>query len=126
MIVIVIVIWSVRTKYQKHIIDLEKERADDLSKKLSIEKENLQLKERLIEQQKTELLGYSMEVANMNEKIDNLIKDSEKTGNNHVGQQLKSLISVNKSWESFVSRFKEVEPNFIPKQLIRLMHFKVN
>tara|TARA_B100000508_G_C11465688_1_gene282152 strand:- start:7084 stop:8910 length:1827 start_codon:yes stop_codon:yes gene_type:complete len=114
-IVIVIVIWSVRTKYQKHIIDLEKERADDLSKKLSIEKENLQLKERLIEQQKTELLGYSMEVANMNEKIDNLIKDSEKTGNNHVGQQLKSLISVNKSWESFVSRFKEVEPNFIPK-----------
>lgn len=112
----VIVIWVTRSNYQKRIISLEKSQRAELESKLRIERENAQLKERLIEQQKTELLGYSMEVANMNEKIDNLIQNAEKEGqDSNIGQQLKSLITVNKSWDSFIARFKEVEPDFIPR-----------
>ncbi len=116
MIVFIIIILLTRTNYQKRILSLEKERSNDLNQKLKFEQENIQLKEQLIEKQKTELLGYSLEVANVNEKIDNLIKESEKSGDNeHVGKQLKSLITVNKSWDSFIARFKETDPEFIPR-----------
>lgn len=115
-IIFIIVIWVTRANYQKRMISLKKRQNEDLQQKLEIEKEYAQLKERLIEQQKTELLGYSMEVANMNEKIDALIKTSDKDDENtELGQQLKSMITVNKSWESFINRFKEVEPDFIPR-----------
>lgn len=116
MIIFIIVIWVTRANYQKRMISLKKYQNEDLQRKLEIEKEYAQLKERLIEQQKTELLGYSMEVANMNEKIDALIKTSDiDDDNSELGQQLKSMITVNKSWESFINRFKEVEPDFIPR-----------
>lgn len=116
LIFFILVTWITRANYQKKILSIEKERADELSYKLKIETENLQLKERLIEQQKTELLGYSMEVANMNEKIDNLIQSTDEIGeNNAIGKQLKSLIKADKSWDSFIVRFKELEPNFIPR-----------
>lgn len=112
----VIVIWVTRSNYQKRIISLEKSQREELENKLKIEQENARLKERLIEQQKTELLGYSMEVANMNEKIDRLILSAEKEDDtSKIGQQLKSLITVNKSWDSFIARFKKVEPDFIPR-----------
>ena len=115
MIIFIIVILLTRTSYQKRILSLEKEKAEDLNQKLKFEQENNQLKEQLIERQKTELLGYSLEVANVNEKIDNLIKETEKSGeNDQIGQQLKSLITVNKSWDTFISRFKETDPDFIP------------
>ena len=110
-----IVIWLTRSNYQKRILSLEKERVDELDQKLKFEQENTRLKEQLIEKQKAELLGYSLEVANVNEKIDNLIKQAEKNGDNEqVGQQLKSMIKVNKSWDSFIERFKELDPEFIP------------
>jgi tetratricopeptide (TPR) repeat protein len=116
LILFILVTWITRANYQKRILSLEKERADEFSSKLNIETENLQLKERLIEQQKTELLGYSMEVANMNEKIDNLIQSTDEIGeNNSIGKQLKSLIKADKSYDSFIVRFKELEPNFIPR-----------
>ena len=118
MIVFIIIILLTRTTYQKRIFSLEKERADDLHLKLEFEQENIQLKELLIEKQKTELLGYSLEVANVNEKIDNLIKESEKSGDReHVGKQLKSMITVNKSWDSFLARQDSSHKcNFIVKQ----------
>jgi tetratricopeptide (TPR) repeat protein len=116
LILFILVTWITRANYQKRILSLEKERADEFSSKLNIETENLQLKERLIEQQNTELLGYSMEVANMNEKIDNLIQSTDEIGeNNSIGKQLKSLIKADKSYDSFIVRFKELEPNFIPR-----------
>lgn len=114
MIIFAFVFIQTRTSYQKKIFSLEKQRADGLDKKLKFEQENIELKEQLIEKQKTELLAYSLEVANVNEKIDTLIKQSEESGENeNVGKQLKSMITVNKSWDSFISRFKETEPDFI-------------
>lgn len=112
----IIVIWVTRSNYQKRIIALEKKERSDAEEKLKIESENIQLKEQLIEQQKSELMGYSMEIAGMNERIEELIKNIEKRGEDpRIGKQLKTLVTVNKSWDSFITRFKEVDPEFIPK-----------
>lgn len=57
-----------------------------------------------------------MEITGMNERIEELIKNIEKRGEDPtIGKQLKTLVTVNKSWDSFITRFKEVDPEFIPK-----------
>lgn len=116
LILFVVIIWRSRINYKNKVLALEKENNADLSKSLEVEKENSELKQKLIEQQKSELLGYSMEVSNMNEKIEDLIKKFEDNDiSSSLSGQLKSLITVNKSWDSFIERFKEVDPHFIPR-----------
>jgi len=115
-ILFIIIIWRSRINYKNKVLKLEKESNADLINKLEIERENLELKQKLIKQQKSELLGYSMEVSNMNEKIENLIKKFESSDvSSSLSGQLKSLVTVNKSWDSFIERFKEVDPDFIPR-----------
>lgn len=112
----IIIIWRSRINHKNKILALEKKNNEDLSKKLEVEKENSELKQKLIEQQKSELLGYSMEVSRMNEKIENLITKLEESDiPSSFSGQLKSLITDNKSWDSFIERFKEVDPDFIPR-----------
>jgi DNA-binding CsgD family transcriptional regulator len=102
--------------YKNKVLKLEKESNAELIKKLEIERANLELKQKLIEHQKSELLGYSMEVSAMNEKIESLInKFDDNDISPSLSSQLKSLVTVNKSWDSFIERFKEVDPNFIPR-----------
>jgi DNA-binding CsgD family transcriptional regulator len=116
LILFIVIIWRSRINYKNKVLALEKENNVDLANKLEVEKENSELKQRLIEQQKSELLGYSMEVSNMNEKIENLITKFEESDiSSTLSGQLKSLITVNKSWDSFIERFKEVDPEFIPR-----------
>ncbi|MEX2484950.1 MAG: hypothetical protein WED10_10335, partial [Brumimicrobium sp.] len=115
MVVFMLIIWKTRMNYKNKILNLEKRRTSELSKKLNIEKENTELRQKLIDQQRSELLGYSMEISNMNEKIERLIEKIDVESDSSLGPQLKSLITVNKSWNSFIERFKEVDPDFIPK-----------
>jgi tetratricopeptide (TPR) repeat protein/DNA-binding CsgD family transcriptional regulator len=116
MILFILIIWRSRINYKNKILELEKENNTDLTKKLETERENLELKQKLIKQQKSELMGYSMEVSKMNEKIENLItKFKESDTPAILSSQLKNLITVNKSWDSFIERFKEVDPEFIPR-----------
>lgn len=115
-ILFIVIVWRARIKYKNKILEIEKENSADLAKKLEIERENLELKQKLIKQQKSELLGYSMEVSKMNEKIEDLItKFEESDSPTLLSGQLKNLITVNKSWDSFIERFKEVDPEFIPR-----------
>lgn len=112
----IVIIWRSRITHKNKVLDLEKQNNVDLMSKLKVETENSELKQKLIEQQKSELLGYSMEVSNMNEKIENLITKFEESDiSSNLSGQLKSLITVNKSWDSFIERFKEVDPEFIPR-----------
>lgn len=116
LLLFIIIIWRSRINHKNKVLALEKQSNVDLMSKLEIEKENSELKQKLIEQQKSELLGYSMEVSNMNEKIENLITKFEESDiSSTLSGQLKSLITVNKSWDSFIERFKEVDPDFIPR-----------
>lgn len=115
-ILFIVIIWRSRINYKNKVLALEKENNADLTSKLEVEKENSELKQKLIEQQKSELLGYSMEVSNMNEKIESLIKKFDNSDiSTSLSGELKSLITVNKSWDSFIERFKEVDPDFIPR-----------
>ena len=116
LLILIIVIWRTRNHYHHKLIKLEKNRSKELAQKLAIEEENTRLKERLIQQQKTELLGYSLEVAQVNERINTLVGNiSENDNSENVKSDLKNLITVNKNWESFLSRFKELNPHFIPR-----------
>jgi len=116
LILFIMITWRSRINHKNKVLALEKENNVDLSYKLEVEKENSELKQKLIEHQKSELLGYSMEVSNMNEKIENLIMKFEESDiSSTLSGQLKSLITVNKSWDSFIERFKEVDPEFIPR-----------
>ncbi|PHR43732.1 MAG: hypothetical protein COA32_15875 [Fluviicola sp.] len=115
-ILFIVIIWRSRINYKNKVLALEKGNNADLTSKLEVEKENSELKQKLIEQQKSELLGYSMEVSNMNEKIESLIKKFDNSDiSTSLSGELKSLITVNKSWDSFIERFKEVDPDFIPR-----------
>lgn len=115
-LLLILVLWRTRVRYNRRLISLEKNRAKELAQKLTIEEENTRLKERLIEQQKTELLGYSLEVAQVNERINKLLSNVPENDNSeNVKNNLKNLITVNKNWESFLSRFKELNPHFIPR-----------
>lgn len=116
LLLFIIIIWRSRINHKNKVLVLEKENNDDLTGKLEVEKENSILKQKLIEQQKSELLGYSMEVSKMNEKIESLItKFEESDVSPNLSGQLKTLITVNKNWDSFIERFKEVDPDFIPR-----------
>ncbi|MDX1651174.1 MAG: transcriptional regulator [Brumimicrobium sp.] len=109
-------IWRSRLNLKNKVLELERSRNFELSKKLEMEQENTALRQSLIDQQKAELLTYSLEVGRINERIENfLVKMEQSTDSKKINQELRSLVSVNKSWNSFKERFKEVDPHFVPR-----------
>ena len=78
--------------------------------------DNLRLKQLIIEQQQHELAGNALEMANLNEKIEQILERTSTSGKmSDVTRMLNNMKSGDKNWESLLLRFKKLNPDFMDK-----------
>jgi len=96
-------------------IALEKKVSEtrELQVQFDSQKEINLLKEQTIEKQKQELLASALEKIQLNEKLETIIKKAEVSGENKLHSQLITLKKQDKYWETLISKFYHLHPNFI-------------
>lgn len=78
-----------------------------------IVKENLQLKEQVIQEQKAQLLSSTLESAALNQKIEDLIAKIASKASLNLTNELRDLNSNGNHWKVTVEKFKQINPTFI-------------
>jgi tetratricopeptide (TPR) repeat protein/DNA-binding CsgD family transcriptional regulator len=104
-----------RLKSTLRTIALEKKESEarELEAKFNHQKDLNDIKERTIEKQKNELLATALEKIELNEKLENIIQEAESTGDNKLKSQLENLKKHNKYWETLISKFYNLHPEFV-------------
>jgi tetratricopeptide (TPR) repeat protein len=87
--------------------------ARELQAQFNSQKEINLIKEETIEKQKQELLASALEKIQLNEKLETIIQKAENSGENKLYSQLISLKKQDKYWETLISKFYNLHPNFI-------------
>ncbi len=103
-----------RYKIQK-IEKLEESNSTQSAENATLQ-DNLRLKQLIIEQQQHELAGNALEMANLNEKIEQILERTSTSGKmSDVTRMLNNMKSGDKNWESLLLRFKKLNPDFMDK-----------
>lgn len=112
-----IIMYKKKTAAQLQQKEIEKQRQQNeyLENKAQLESKQRLLKERIIEQQKEELLYQVNESAQLREKLTNMIKGSGLDNNNEIFSQLDQLKSDKKHWDHFMAKFNATFPDFTKK-----------
>lgn len=97
---------------QLELTRLEQEK-EFLANEKSILAENIKLKEDIISQQKSELLGMIQQEAAWNEKVNALMEKLTIAEQIPLKHRFQELIATNKSWDIFINKFQHINPNFI-------------
>lgn len=87
--------------------------ARELNTKFNYQKDLNELKEKTIEKQKQELLATALEKIELNEKLESIIQKAENTGESKLKSQLENLKKQDKYWESLISKFYNLHPEFV-------------
>jgi DNA-binding CsgD family transcriptional regulator len=87
--------------------------ARELETKFNYQKDLNELKEKTIDKQKQELLATALEKIELNEKLENIIQKAETTGDNKLKSQLEKLKKQDKYWETLISKFYNLHPDFV-------------
>jgi len=102
-------------RLQQQEIEKHRQQNEFLENKAQLESRQRLLTERIIEQQKEELLYQINESAQLKEKLTNLIKGSGLDNNNEIFSQLDQLKSDKKHWDHFMAKFNATFPEFTKK-----------
>lgn len=108
--------YRLRHRYKiQEIEKLEKSNSTQ-SAENAILQDNLRLKQLVIEQQQHELAANALEMANLNEKIEQILERTSGSGKmSDVTRMLNDMKSGDKNWESLLLRFKKLNPDFMDK-----------
>jgi tetratricopeptide (TPR) repeat protein len=102
-------------RLQQQEIEKHRQHNEYLETKAQLESKQRLLKERIIEQQKEELLFQINESAQLREKLTKMIKGSGLDNNNEIFSQLDQLKSDKKHWDHFMAKFNATFPEFTKK-----------
>ncbi len=102
-------------RLQQQEIEKHRQQNEFLENKAQLESKQRLLTEKIIEQQKEELLFQVNESAQLREKLTNMIKGSGLDNNNEIFSQLDQLKSDKKHWDHFMAKFNATFPEFTKK-----------
>lgn len=108
--------YRLKNRYKIQKIEKLEESNSFQSAENAVLQDNLGLKQLIIEQQKHELAANALEMANLNEKIEQILEKTALSGKmNEVTRMLNDMKSGDKNWESLLLRFKKLNPDFMDK-----------
>lgn len=108
--------YRLKTRYKIQEIEKLEESNSSRSAENAALQDNLQLKQQIIEQQQHELAGNALEMANLNEKIEQILEITSSSGKmSDISRMLNDMKSGDKNWESLLLRFKKLNPDFMDK-----------
>lgn len=108
--------YRLKNRYKIQEIEKLEETNSSRSAENAVLQDNLRLKQLIIEQQQHELAGNALEMANLNEKIEQILERTSSSGKmSDVTRMLNDMKSSDKNWESLLLRFKKLNPDFMDK-----------
>ncbi len=108
--------YRLKNRYKIQEIEKLEESNSSRSAENAVLQDNLRLKQQIIEQQQHELAGNALEMANLNEKIEQILEKTSSSGKmSDLTRMLNDLKSTDKNWESLLLRFKKLNPDFMDK-----------
>lgn len=75
--------------------------------------ENVQLKEEIISQQKSQLISSALETSQWMEKFQTLAAKAESMGIQSLREDIEAAAAQDKHWSVFIERFRQLNPNFM-------------
>lgn len=75
--------------------------------------ENVQLKEEIIAQQKSQLISSALETSQWMEKFQTLASKAESMGIQSLREDIEAAAAQDKHWTVFIERFRKLNPNFM-------------
>jgi len=108
--------YRLKNRYKIQEIEKLEETNSSRSAENAVLQDNLRLKQLIIEQQQHELAGNALEMANLNEKIEQILERTSSSGKmSDVTRMLNDMKSSDKNWEPLLLRFKKLNPDFMDK-----------
>jgi DNA-binding CsgD family transcriptional regulator len=81
--------------------------------------ENVQLKEEIISQQKSQLISSALETSQWMEKFQTLAAKADSMGIESLRDDIEAAAAQDKHWSVFIERFRQLNPNFMEMLSVR-------
>lgn len=81
--------------------------------------ENVQLKEEIISQQKSQLISSALETSQWMEKFQTLAAKADSMGIQSLRDDIEAAAAQDKHWSVFIERFRQLNPNFMEMLSVR-------